>query len=80
MLEVAQRTLARACRETRGTTPKQLVDSRVLLEAKRRLTTTTATVEVLGMPLEFTEATNIVKYLKRFAGTTPEAFRARYQN
>ncbi|MEO0559064.1 MAG: helix-turn-helix transcriptional regulator [Bacteroidota bacterium] len=74
-LGTTSRTLARACRQSRGRSPKQIVDARVVLEAKRRLATTDDTVESVSYALGFSEPTNFVKYFRRIGGTTPEAFR-----
>ncbi len=74
-LRTTPRTLARACRMMRGLSPKRLIDSHVALEAKRCLVTTVDTVEAIGYTLGFSEPTNFVKFFKRVAGTTPEAFR-----
>lgn len=74
-LGASTRTLARACADARGATPKSMIDARVVLEAKRALMTTGATAETIGRALGFSEATNFVKFFRRIAGTTPEAFR-----
>lgn len=74
-LRSTTRGLSRACHRARHLPPKRMIDLRVVLEAKRRLTTSTATVEAIGLSLGFTEATNFVKFFRRIAGTTPEAFR-----
>ncbi len=74
-LATTPRTLARACKLTRGATPKRLIDLRVALEAKRQLATTDRTVEAIGYALGFSEPTNFVKYFRRVVGTTPDAFR-----
>ena len=74
-LGTTSRTLRRACRAARDGTPKAIVDSRVALEAKRRLATTPDTVEAVGYALGFTEPTNFVKFFRRVVGSTPEAFR-----
>lgn len=74
-LHVTPRTLTRACGRIRHQSPKQLIDSRVVLGAKRLLVTTASTVEAIGLELGFTEATNFVKFFKRAASCTPEEFR-----
>tara|TARA_R110002096_G_scaffold16106_2_gene54959 strand:+ start:4267 stop:5028 length:762 start_codon:yes stop_codon:yes gene_type:complete len=74
-LHVTPRTLARACRTIRGISPKRLVDLHCVLEAKRKLVLGDETVEEIAFDLGFSEATNFVKFFKRIAGTTPEAFR-----
>ncbi len=74
-LRTTPRTLARACRAARNTSPKRMIDLRVVLEAKRQLATTTDTVEAIGYGLGFSEPTNFAKFFKRVVGSPPEAFR-----
>jgi len=74
-LHVTEKTLARACQKIRGLSPKKLIDQHFTLEAKRRLILSDDTVEGIAFDLGFTEATNFVKFFKRIAGQTPEAFR-----
>lgn len=74
-LHVTQRTLARACQTIRGMNPKRLIDQHFAMEAKRRLFLGDETVEEIAFDLGFSEATNFVKFFKRIAETTPEAFR-----
>ncbi|MDF1755194.1 MAG: AraC family transcriptional regulator [Verrucomicrobiales bacterium] len=76
-LHVTQRTLARACHEIRGVSPKKLIDQHCVLEAKRKLILGDNTVEEIAFDLGFSEATNFVKFFKRIAGLTPEAFRTK---
>ena len=76
-LHVTTRSLARACHRARGLAPKRMIDLRVGLEAKRLLTTSSATVDSIGLALGFTEATNFVKFFRRIVGSTPDAFRQR---
>jgi AraC-like DNA-binding protein len=49
----------------------------VLLEAKRLLAHSTASVAAVAHQLGFSEATNFVKFFRRNAGVTPKAFRQR---
>ena len=74
-LHVTTRTLTRACQQVRGTSPKKLIDRNLTLEAKRKLILGDDTVEKIGFDLGFSEASNFVKFFKRIAGETPEAFR-----
>ncbi|MEM7585230.1 MAG: helix-turn-helix transcriptional regulator [Acidobacteriota bacterium] len=78
-LGTSARTLTRRARKQWGTGAKEYIDRRVVLEAKRMLVHTDLTVEAIGYQLGFTEATNFVKFFKRFAGTTPAALRASYE-
>ncbi len=70
------RTLARACMALAGGTPRELIERRVTLEAKRLLAHSPLTVSAIALELGFSEATNFVKFFKRGAGCTPAAFRA----
>ncbi|MEC5128725.1 helix-turn-helix transcriptional regulator [Verrucomicrobiales bacterium BCK34] len=74
-LNVTPRTLARACHTIRGMNPKRLIDQHFVMEAKRRLVLGDETVEEIAFDLGFSEATNFVKFFKRIAETTPQAFR-----
>ena len=74
-LNTTTRTLARACRHARDASPKEMIDLRVVLEAKRQLATTSKTVEAIGFSLGFTESTNFVKFFRRIVGSPPDAFR-----
>lgn len=70
------RTLSRACMALAGCTPRELIERRVTLEAKRLLAHSPLTVSAIALELGFSEATNFVKFFKRGAGCTPAAFRA----
>jgi AraC-like DNA-binding protein len=71
----APRTLSRACRHATGRTAKQLVDDRVVLEAKRLLVHTDLSAATISDRLGFTEPTNFGKFFTRAAGVPPETFR-----
>ncbi len=75
-LHATTRTVARACHLVRGVSPKKLIDRCLVLEAKRKLILGDHAVEEIAFDLGFSEATNFVKFFKRVAGQTPEAFRA----
>ncbi len=74
-LHTTTRSLARACRRARNASPKEIIDLRVVLEAKRQLATTTKTVEEIGLSLGFTESTNFIKFFRRIVGAPPNALR-----
>lgn len=76
-LHVTEKTLARACHEIRGLSPKKLIDQHFTLEAKRKLILGDDSVEQIAFDLGFSEATNFIKFFKRIAGQTPQAFRAK---
>jgi len=69
------KTLNRACQRATGHTAKQLIDARVLLEAKRQLAHTDLPVAAISHRLGFTEPTNFSKFFTRVTELTPGAFR-----
>ncbi|MFF4343254.1 AraC family transcriptional regulator [Kitasatospora sp. NPDC001540] len=74
-LGYSPRTLTRACRAATGLSPKQLVDARVALEARRLLAHTDLPVAAIGRALGFSEPTNFGKFFARETGDTPGDFR-----
>ncbi len=58
-----------------GITPKQMIDARVVLEAKRLLAHTNISVKEIGFKLGFEEPTNFIKYFKKHVQSTPLEFR-----
>lgn len=71
----SERTIRRACLDVAGLTPKQLLDQRLMLEAKRLLAHTDRSAASIAAELRFSEATNFQKFFQRLAGTTPGDFR-----
>ena len=69
------RTLARATAAATGRTPKQLIDERVLLEARRLLAHSELSVARVGAELGFDDASNFGAWFRQRAGRTPAAFR-----
>lgn len=75
-LSVSAKRLAQSTVKTLGKLPKELIDERVTLEAKRLLVHTRASVKEIGFALGFEEPTNFVKYFRRQTRLTPSEFRA----
>lgn len=69
------RTLARATRAATGRTPKELVDERVLLEARRLLAHSDLSVARVGETVGFDDASNFGAWFRLRDGQTPAAFR-----
>jgi AraC-like DNA-binding protein len=78
-LGCSYRTLCRACESSAGKTPKELIDERVLTEARRLLAHSRTPVYGVADTLGFSESTNFVKFYQRLSGETPEAFRNKWQ-
>ncbi len=75
-LRCSARTVARLCERATGRSAKQLIDERVVLEAKRLLAHGRQPAAQIAAQLGFAEPTQFGKYFRRIAGETPAAFRA----
>jgi len=62
-----------------GKTPKNIIDDRVLLESKRLLSHTNASIKEISYSLGFEEPTNFIKYFKKHTANTPTEFRSRFE-
>jgi AraC family transcriptional activator of pobA len=71
----SQATLTRACREVTGKAPGALVNERRLLEAKRSLSFTTASVKQIADDLGYHDPAYFARSFRRHTGTTASEFR-----
>ena len=74
-LGYSPRTLNRLARAHTGRSAKQLIDERVVLEAKRLLSHGDAPVAEIAEQLGFDDPSNFSAYFRTRAGVTPGAFR-----
>lgn len=74
-LGYSERTLNRLARTHAGTTAKELIDRRVILEAKRLLIHETVPIAEISDRLGFDDAANFSKFFSHRTGTTPGTFR-----
>jgi AraC family transcriptional activator of pobA len=72
---ISAKVLTNAIQQTMGKTPKQLIDERVVLEAKRLLVHGNSSAKSIGLSLGFDEPTNFNKYFKKHTGKTPSEFK-----
>jgi AraC-like DNA-binding protein len=72
---ITEKRLNQATSRVLGKTPKEIIDDRIMLEAKRILAHTTETVKEIGFDLGFEEPTNFIKYFKKHSTVTPTEFR-----
>lgn len=72
------KSLRRACIIACGSSPKVLIEQRLILEAKRLLAHTGLTVEAIATELGFSEPTNFVKFFRRHGGMRPLDFRLKF--
>lgn len=74
-LGYSTRTLVRATQAAAGVPPKQIIDDRILLEARRLLVHTDQTVGRIGSTLGFDDASNFTSWFEKRAGMLPSEFR-----
>ncbi|HEV7559606.1 MAG TPA: helix-turn-helix transcriptional regulator [Kofleriaceae bacterium] len=72
---LSARTLGELLTRHTGRSTKQVIDERVVLELKRLLAHTDLSVKELAERMGFDEPTNLVKFFRVHANTTPQAFR-----
>lgn len=74
-LIITEKRLNQATTKVAGKSPKELIDDRILLEAKRILAHTNESVKEIAYHLGFEEPTNFIKYFKKHTSATPTEFR-----
>lgn len=74
-LGCSEKSLTHAAVEVTGVTAKNIITSRINLEAKRLLANSTTPVALIAEQLGFEESTNFVKFFKRHINCTPGEFR-----
>jgi AraC family transcriptional regulator, transcriptional activator of pobA len=74
-LLITEKRLNQATSKVLDKTPKEIIDDRIMLEAKRLLAHTHENIKEVGYALGFEEPTNFIKYFKKHASTTPTEFR-----
>ncbi len=77
-LSVTDKRLNQATSKVLDKSPKQMIDERTILEAKRLLVHTNETVKEIGFALGFDEPTNFIKYFRKHHHSTPVEFRERF--
>ena len=79
-LAYSPRTISRATIEAVGQGPKEFIDRRVLLEAKRLLAHTDLTAAQIADELGFSDAANFGKFFRRGTDDSPIDFRERLRD
>jgi AraC family transcriptional activator of pobA len=74
-LHVSEKRLGQATAKVLGKKPKELIDDRILLEAKRLLVHASQSIKEIGFQLGFEEPTNFIKYFRKHTAQTPVEFR-----
>lgn len=79
LLAVSPRHLSRITQEAAGSSPGDLVRSRLVLEARKLLVTEDEPVAVIAEKLGFEDSSWFSKWFKKQTGRTPVQFRKNYQ-
>jgi AraC family transcriptional regulator, transcriptional activator of pobA len=74
-IRVTEKRLNQATSKILDKSPKQMIDERIMLEAKRLLAHTNKSVKEIGFDLGFAEPTNFIKYFRKHHNSTPVEFR-----
>ncbi|MFZ0599362.1 MAG: helix-turn-helix transcriptional regulator [Flavobacterium sp.] len=74
-INITEKRFNQATTKVLGKTPKEMIDDRIMLEAKRILAHTRLSVKEIGYSLGFEEPTYFIKYFKKHAKLTPIEFR-----
>lgn len=74
-MSITERRLQQATTAALGKTPKQIINERSVLEAKRLLVYTNQSIKEIGFLLGFEEPTNFIRFFHLLAGQTPADFR-----
>lgn len=74
-LNITEKRLNQATSTVLGQSPKQIINHRVMLEAKRLIGHTSNNIKEVAYFLGFNEPTNFIKYFRQHAGITPVEFR-----
>jgi AraC family transcriptional activator of pobA len=79
-LSISEKQLHKATTSLIDKTPKQVIDERILLEAKRLLAHSNLSIKEIAYDLGYEEPTNFIKYFKKHAESTPSEFRELIHN
>lgn len=77
-INITEKRLNQASQKILGKSPKQMIDERLMLEAKRLLAHTNESVKEIGFTLGFEEPTNFIKYFRKHSSLTPVEFKEQF--
>ncbi len=75
LLNISARTLTKYVSQSAHCSPLQIINDRILLEAKRQLQHTSLNIKEIGYGLGFEDPSYFVKFFKRMEGIMPSEFR-----
>lgn len=78
LIFISEKRLGQATTKVLGKSPKEIINDRILLEAKRLLVHTNLSIKEIGQELGFEDPAYFVRYFKKNTETTPVEFRGQY--
>lgn len=78
LIFVSEKRLGQATAKVLGKSPKEIINDRILLEAKRLLVHTNLSIKEIGQELGFEDPAYFVRYFKKNTESTPVEFRESY--
>lgn len=80
MICISEKRLVQATSAVLGKSPKEVINDRIILEAKRILAYTNLSIKEIGQELGFKDPAYFVRYFKKNVTLTPVEFRKIYLN
>ena len=75
LLHVTSNTLSKKIKSKFNKTPSQIIQERVILEAKKQIHLTRKSIKEIAMELNFNDEFHFSKYFKKYVGISPTQFR-----
>lgn len=77
-LGISPKVLSKALKNIVGKSPKEYIDERILLEAKRLLVYSELNIKEISFELGFDEPTNFSKFFRKWVGISPIDFKKQH--
>lgn len=77
-LRITSRKLADICRLYNSRTPKELIDNRIVIAAKRQLQFDSTLIKEISASLNFSDQYQFSKFFKKLAGISPIEYRVQF--
>ena len=75
LLHVTSNTLSKKIKSKFNKTPSQIIQERVILEAKKQIHLTRKSIKEIAVELNFNDEFHFSKYFKKYVGISPKQFR-----
>ena len=75
LLNIERNKLNNLVKKQFGTTSKELIQQRLILEIKNELLFTTKTISEISLDLSFSEPNNLSRFFQRLTGISPLEYR-----